>query len=289
MNSCYKKVSVWEALFDSYYQEKIMKRVLFLAMAVCFVFAGTAAAHEFFVIPDEVKDYRAGDTVQINALSTHYFTVGEELEPVEVNEVYAVKNGVKAGADLPLEKNADRVWYETTYRLTDNTPVIIVGNRKGGFYCLFTDGAYADGTKAEAAAANPGKTIATARYFAKYSKYYLNPVASDTSFSAPLGHDLEIIPLDNPGRIRKGSSAKFRVLYKGQPLTNTEIQATYDYYNYKTANAYAQTGKTDGRGEVSFRINQSGIWLIRVSDTRRSARPDTDEDNISAIVVFAVK
>jgi uncharacterized GH25 family protein len=164
-----------------------------------------------------------------------------------------------------------------------------VGSRKGGYYCLFTDGGYADGTRAEAAAANPDKTVAAARYFAKYSKYYLNPAASDTGYGVPLGHDLEIIPLDNPARIRKGSRAKFRVLYDGQPLTNADVRATYDYYNYKTANAYAQTGKTDGKGEVSFRIDQAGIWLIRVSDTRRSARPGTDEDNNAAIVVFTVK
>lgn len=265
-----------------------MKRILFLTLAACAVLAGTAAAHEFFVIPNEVKEYRAGDTVQLNALSTHYFTVGEELEPVEVNEVYAVKNGLRSAA-LPLKANADRVWYEAGYRLTDNAPVIIVGNRKGAYYCLFTDGAYADGSRAEAAAANPGKTIAIARYFAKYSKYYLNPGVNDTSYSVPLGHDLEIIPLDNPARIRRGSTARFRVLYNGQPLANADIQATYDYYDYKTANAYAQAGKTDARGEASFRIDQTGIWIIRISDTRRSTKPGTDEDNNSAIVVFTVR
>jgi uncharacterized GH25 family protein len=266
-----------------------MKKILFFALAAFLACAGQAAAHEFFVIPDEVKDYRAGDTVQLNALSTHYFTVGEELEPVEVNEVYAVKNGERTGAALPLEKNADRVWYQTTYRLGDNIPVIIEGNRKGGFYCLFTDGTYADGPRAAAAAANPGKTIAVARYFAKYSKYYLNPAAADTSYRTPLGHDLEIIPQDNPAGIRKGSTVKFSVLYRGQPLANADVQATYDYYNYKTANAYAQTGKTSARGEVSFKINQSGVWIIRVSDTRKSARPGVDEDNLAAIVVFTVR
>jgi uncharacterized GH25 family protein len=267
-----------------------MKKYGFLVVVLGVLVAGTAVAHEFFVMPNEVKDYRAGDEARINALSTHYFTVGEELEPVEVNEVYAVKNGVK-GAPLPLERNADRVWYETTYRLIDDTPVIIVGNRKGGFYCLFTDGGYADGTRAEAAAAHPDKTVYKSRYFAKYSKLYLNPNAKDASFSAPLGHDLEIIPLDNPAKIKKGlfSRARFRVLYKGAPLANAEIAATYDYYDYKTENAYAQTAKTDAKGEVSFKIDHSGLWLVRISDTRPSSRPGTDEDNIAAIVVFAVK
>jgi uncharacterized GH25 family protein len=268
----------------------MMKKVFF-AFLTCGLLGGVLGAHEFFVIPNELKDYKAGDTVQINALSTHYFTVGEELEPAEVNEVYAVKNGVK-GSALPLKQNPDRVWYETSYRLSDDVPTIIVGNRKGGFYCIFTDGSYADGRRAEVQEANPGRSIATARYFAKYSKYYLNPSSNDTSFSVPLGHDLEIIPLDNPGKIKSGffsTKAKFRVLYKGQPLPNAEISATYDYYNYKTANAYAQTSKTDAKGEVTFKIDNSGIWLVRVSDTRKSVYSDTDEDNNAAMVVFAVK
>jgi hypothetical protein len=241
------------------------------------------------VIPGETKVYKAGDTATLNALSTHYFTVGEELEPVEVNEVYAVKNGTR-GPDLRLERNADRVWYEATYLLTDDAPVVIVGNRKGGFYCLFTDGGYADGTRAEATAANRGKTIAKARYFAKYSKCYLNPDPKDASFSTPLGHEMEIIPLDNPAKITKGffSKAKFRVLYKGEPLANADVSATYDYFNYKTANAYAQTAKTDAKGEVSFKIDNAGLWLVRASDTRKSSYPDTDEDNLAAIAVFTV-
>jgi uncharacterized GH25 family protein len=267
-----------------------MQRNTFLAAVLCAVLGGAVSAHEFFVIPQEVKDYKAGDTVQINALSTHYFTVGEELEPAEVNEVYAVKNGAK-GSPLPLEKNVDRVWYDTSYRLTDDVPTIIVGNRKGGFYCLFTDSSYADGGRAEAALTHPDKTIATARYFAKYSKFYLNPSDRDSSFNIPLGHDLEIIPLDNPAKIKSGwlSKARFRVLYKGQPLSNAEIAATWDYYDYKTANAYAQTVKTDAKGEAVFKITDPGLWLVRVSDTRKSAQPDIDEENNAAIVVFSVK
>ncbi|MDR3356163.1 MAG: DUF4198 domain-containing protein [Spirochaetaceae bacterium] len=266
-----------------------MKKTLFFGIIAGVLFGGALSAHEFFVIPDEVKDYKAGDTVKINALSTHYFTVGEEIEPVEVNEVLVYKNGRKSGGELPLTKNADRVWYETSYRLPDDTPTVIVGNRKGGFYCIFTDGGYADGKRSEVAAASPDKTVSTARYFAKYSKLYLNPNAKDESFSTPLGHELEIIPLVNPAKLKKGSRAKFKVLYKGEPLANAEVGATWDYYNYKTENAYAHVDKTDDKGEVSFKLDSKGLWIIRASDTRPSAYPDTDEDNISAITVFSVK
>jgi uncharacterized GH25 family protein len=267
---------------------KTVKKTLFFVIVMGVLFVGTLAAHEFYVIPDEAKEYKAGDTVKINALSTHYFTVGEELEPVEVNEVLVYKNGRRAGGELPLEKNADRVWYETSYRLTDDTPTVIAGNRKGGFYCLFTDGGYADGRRSDVAAATPDKTISKARYFAKYSKLFLNPSAADTSFSTPLGHDLEIIPLTNPAKLKKGAKAKFKVLYKGYPLANTEVGATWDYYNYKKSDTYAHREKTDGNGEVSFKLDSKGLWIVRASDTRRSSYPDTDEDNIAAIVVFNV-
>jgi uncharacterized GH25 family protein len=268
-----------------------MKKILLPGLLLA-AFMGTTAlwGHEFFVMPNEAKEYRAGDTVQINLLSTHYFTVGEELEPAEVNEVYIVKNGQRTENSLPLSRNDDRVWYEASYRLVDNSLVIIEGIRKGGFYCVFVDGSYADLPPEQAAAANPDKTIARSEYFAKYSKLYLNPAAGDSGFSSPLGHELEIIPLDNPARIRAGSMsrAKFRVLYRGQPLANAEVSATYDYYDYKTANAYAQTERANANGEAIFRINHSGIWLVRVTDTRASTR-GADEDVLSAVLVFSVK
>jgi len=266
-----------------------MKKYL-LVVAVCLFVINMVQAHETYVMPVVNKEYKAGDTVTLAHMSTHYFTVGEELEPVEVNVMTIVKNGSR-GSPLRLTANNDRLWYESTYTLTDNTPVIVEGNRLGGFYGLFTDGGYAEGTRAQITAANPGKTIATMRYFAKYSKFYLNPAANDRSFSTPLGHDLEIIPLDNPAGIRSGASsrARFRVLYKGQPLPNTQVSATWDYYDYKTADKYAQTGTTDSRGEVTFNITNPGLWFVRARDSRRSAQPNTDEDTLSAIVGFAVR
>jgi uncharacterized GH25 family protein len=115
---------------------------------------------------------------------------------------------------------------------------------------------------------------------------------SDTNFSVPLGHDLEIIPLVNPAKITRGlfaPQARFKVLYQGQPLVGAEVGATYDYYNYQTPDAYAQKAVTDKNGEVRFKIDHGGLWFVRVSDTRPSQYPQTDEDNIAAIVGFRVK
>jgi uncharacterized GH25 family protein len=250
--------------------------------------------HETFIIPgDTQKDYKAGDTAQLFGISSHYFAVGEEIEPPDTVEMHVYKNGVK-GANLPLEPNQDRVWYEASYRLTDNTPVIAVFRSIGGFYSIFTDGSYADGNRHEAAEANPGKTVQVSRYFTKWAKLYLNPNSGDKTFNVPLGHDIEIVPLDNPAGLRRNSTLKLRVLYKGQPYANAEVKATYDYYDYHTMDAWAKTAKTDSKGEVSFRLDHPNlgktiIWGFQVGDMRTSTQPDVDEDNLKAMLILAVK
>jgi uncharacterized GH25 family protein len=117
---------------------------------------------------------------------------------------------------------------------------------------------------------------------------YLNPAPEDTTYKEPLGQTLEIVPLTNPAKIARGKNAEFQVLYKGRPLANAEVSATYDGHDPRTENSYALTGTTKQSGRVRFRINQSGIWLVRAGDTRRGD-PGVDVQELAAIVVFTVK
>jgi uncharacterized GH25 family protein len=271
-----------------------MMRKFFCLLSISLVFAGFAFAHETFIIPEDAqKEHKAGDTVRLFGLSSHYFAVGEEIEPPDTVEMHVYKNRVK-GANLPLEANPDRLWYEASYRLTDNTPAIAVFRSIGGFYSILTDGSYMDGNRRQVVEANPGKTVQVSRYFTKWAKFYLNPSRDDRTFSEPLGHDIEIIPLVNPAGLRRNSTVKLRVLYKGQPYANAEVKATHDYYDYHTMDAWAKTGRTDAKGEVSFRLDHANLgktvlWGFQVGDTRRSSRPDVDEDNLKAMLILAAQ
>ncbi|MDR1976255.1 MAG: DUF4198 domain-containing protein [Campylobacteraceae bacterium] len=256
-----------------------------LVLAIFAIFATALSAHEFFVVPREVKDYKAGDTVAIDVLSTHHFVAGEEIEePASVNSVYVLQDGKKT--PLTLKANQERLLYETSWKAKSNSPAIIVGERVGGFYCLTTEGYY-DGTKKECEAA--GVTITKAIYFSKLSKTYLNPNSKDKSFKEPLGQIFEIVPLTNPADITVGKSGKFQVLYSGKPFGDAEIFATYDTFDPKTASAYAKKSKTDKNGVVSFDFDHKGLWFVRVNYHKASTKPDVDEDDINAIVVFRVK
>jgi uncharacterized GH25 family protein len=267
---------------------------LCLILAVCLSVSGFVFGHETFIIPgDTRKEYKAGDTATLAGISSHYFAVGEEIEPPETVEMYVYKNGVK-GANIPLDANTERVWYEGRYRLSDDTPVVAVFRSIGGFYSILTDGSYADGNKRQAAAANPGKTVQVSRYFTKWGKLYLNPNRNDRTFSQPLGLDFEIVPLNNPATLSRNSNITLRVLYKGQPWANGEVKASWDYYDYHTMDAWAQTGKTDAKGEISFRLDHIDmkkpvLWIFQAGDMRKSSQPDVDEDNLKATMVFAVR
>jgi uncharacterized GH25 family protein len=256
----------------------------FLLLAAVLTLGGLARGHEFFVMTDN-KTFKTGDAVPLYVLSTHYFTVGEELEGLKYNRVWARQGGRRT--ELTLKENPDRLWYETEFTLQGDA-VIVEGNRVGGYTTRFTDGSSFEGTPAEAKRANPNKTVARATFLEKFSKTYINPSSRDSGFSTPLGYTLEVIPLENPANYRVGSNAKFRVLYKGQPLANAEVFAVYDYYDYKTLNAYEQKGNTDRNGEISFRISSPGIWIIRVRDSRNSTVPEVSVENNDSIVVFPV-
>jgi uncharacterized GH25 family protein len=261
-----------------------MKKVFLLLTAVL-TLSGAARAHEFFVMSDN-KTFKTGDKVPLYVLSTHYFTVGEELEGLKYNRVWVRQGGRRT--ELALKENPDRLWYETEFVLQGDAPAIVEGNRVGGYTTRFTDGSSFEGTPAEAKRANPNKTVARATFLEKFSKTYINPSPKDSGFSSPLGYTLELIPLENPANYRVGSNARFRVLYKGQPLANAEVFAVYDYYDYKTLNAYVQKGNTNRNGEIAFRIGSPGIWIIRVRDSRNSAVPEVSVENNDSIVVFAV-
>ncbi|GHV51115.1 phosphoribosylglycinamide formyltransferase [Spirochaetia bacterium] len=268
---------------------------LFSLLGMSLVLASLTFAHETTIVTgDTAKDYKSGDTVTLYGISSHYNLVGEELEGLDAVEMYVYKNGVK-GANLPLKEDKDRLWYEAQYRLTDNNLAVAVFRSIGGYTTTFSDGSRVRLNKRQAADANPGKTITKTNYFSKWGKYYINPSKTDRTFSTPLGHDIEIVPLDNPANMRRGSTIKLRVLYRGNPLPNAEVKATYDYYDYRTMDAWVSTGrKTDSKGEISFRLNHPNIgkpvvWIFRAREVQRVNSPETDEENPAATLLFAVK
>jgi hypothetical protein len=73
------------------------------------------------------------------------------------------------------------------------------------------------------------------------------------------------------------------------------VKATYDYFDYRTMDAWASTGrKTGADGEISFRLDHPNmgkpvVWIFRVREAHKVNTPETDEENPAATLLFAVK
>lgn len=104
--------------------------------------------------------------------------------------------------------------------------------------------------------------------------------ATKDVITRPVGQLLEIVPLDNPENIHVGDRFKVRVLYKGEPLPNATVTATFDGFDtsdrsktHKTE-AQAFSDKTGADGTVDIIPLRQGFWKANVEHSENFANPE---------------
>lgn len=86
----------------------------------------------------------------------------------------------------------------------------------------------------------------------------------------PLGHTLEIVPLDNPSAHRVGEAIPMQILFGGEPLADATVTATFEGFDtsYKevghAAEAQAFSKQTDAQGKVDILPLRQGLWKVKV-------------------------
>jgi len=184
---------------------------------------------------------------------------GNELKIEPINEIeFSVKKPLKkAGAYLA------------------------VATRKEGFFTKTTEGYERQSKKGL-------KDVIQCGYYGMYAKAVVDvEKGGGKNFSKPVGHTLEIVPLEDPADLGEGDYMPVKVLYNNEPL-KTELYATY--IGFSTESAWAYTTKTNKEGIGRIKMLKSGIWLIKVG--HKVAYPDPDECDqysYSATLTFEVK
>jgi len=126
------------------------------------------------------------------------------------------------------------------------------------------------------------KGIILSLYYEQYAKALIKAgTGEDDSFSKPIGHKLEIIPLEDPSTLRGcgGHFLRVRVLFNGKPARYCKVYATYGGFSTDDDFAYA-TG-TDGEGVAKIRITHWGPWLIKTD--RKLPAPDDLKDKCNEL------
>lgn len=109
----------------------------------------------------------------------------------------------------------------------------------------------------------------------------------DATAKRLLGSRLEIVPLDNPYSKKRGDTVRFQVYFSGRTLAGRNVFAdNRDGDKYST-----QKAETDANGVVTFKIDKTGVWLIRLVHMQRCEKNcgDADWESFWTALTFGVK
>ena len=127
-------------------------------------------------------------------------------------------------------------------------------------------------------------------YYENYTKALINVgETTNDAYSTPVGHGIEIVPMENPYLKKTGDTLKLKVLYKGRPALFCNVFATYA--GFSPTEDYAFTNKTNGQGISTIRILKPGHWIVKAV-VRKPAKKELQdkciEEKYSATISFEV-
>ena len=164
------------------------------------------------------------------------------------------------GRKEPLTPNPGG-FLATTISFKGEGEYIVAAALKPGFYTMYVE----KGEIHHKLGSKKGlKGIILSLYYEQYTKALVNVgEAADNSFSKPVGHKLEIIPLENPYKLHGcgGHFLPVQVLFKGKPASFCKVFATYSGFSTDDDLAYATS--TDGEGIARIRLTHWGNWLLK--------------------------
>lgn len=125
-----------------------------------------------------------------------------------------------------------------------------------------------------------------------FAKTLLNVNSATDDVTKPVGHILEIVPLQNPVKLQVGDYLDVQVLFKGKPLPMIpyiRLEGTYNGFSTDGANAYS-TWIMGGIARV--KLIYSGSWLLKVGyiiTANPELQDKCDELDYYATLSFAIQ
>lgn len=123
-------------------------------------------------------------------------------------------------------------------------------------------------------------------------------------FSTKLGYPVELIPLQNPYKLKKGDTLEVLFLRDGKPVSAQLIYANYEAVHkheekgehHESEDHHEEEGehreeiqiRTDKSGVARFKLGDSGRWYIRVIHMVNVADEEIDYESKWATLTFEV-
>jgi hypothetical protein len=107
------------------------------------------------------------------------------------------------------------------------------------------------------------------------------------SYSTVLGYDAEIVPLENPYRLKRGATLRVRCLVKGQPVAGLTVLAG----GITPAGALMTEARSvsDSAGIAIIRLAQAGRWYAKFIRMQHSSEPGITHESQWATLTFELR
>jgi uncharacterized GH25 family protein len=260
-----------------------MRRFIILGLAILLMgmISSNAYAHYLWVNADNYNP-EAGEEITISLGWGHHFPEGSLPAADRLKRMYLIS---PEGEEIPLELEAEGeegLVASVKMRLDKPGAYLLVVIKKSGFVTKTTEG-YKYQSKKEL------KGVIKSFWSEGSAKAIINVGGtSGDSLQKEIGQRYEVVPLDNPGKLKEGDYLRVKVILDGVPY-RTMVYATYAGFATEK-DAFAYTTRTNEEGIAKIKILKSGVWLIKASD--KIPYPDSEEaDNYSftSTLTFEIK
>jgi nickel transport protein len=236
----------------------MMKHIHKLAMIFVFIFLSNspARAHELWLAEE-------GSTRTL-----YYGHLDPRIGEQKTIE-YDPQNVLKVKA-FDLQGNEVQVTVKREY------PFTISGFHGSAVYVLTSSGYW---TKTPRGTKNVSKDKADMPVSSWLSYESVKSIEQWTdALSLPLTEDLEITPLKNPIKLKRGKKSRLLVTFKGKPIEGVAVS----YFD-------RPRGESNSAGKINIRIKNSGLQLISASYKQKIESEKADEIVYTTFLSFKVK
>lgn len=227
---------------------------------------------------------RSGALTKIYFGFGHRFPVHDFLDKDKLTEFKLVKPD---GQTQELEPGDGGFLATPLILKKEGAHVVAAAARTGFFSMYFMD----DRLRHKLGSKEGLEKVLLSLYYENYTKALIEVGTTEKdAFISPVGHGIEIVPMENPYLKKPGDSLELKVLHKGRPASFCDVSATY--VGFSATEDYAFSNKTNSRGTSTIRLITPGHCIIRAV-VRKPATEDLRdkciEEKYSATLSFEVR
>ncbi len=255
--------------------------IILSSLAITFIASFSLYAHALWIQPSQFKTDKGG-SLKIKFPNAHQFPATDETEVIDKTLLENIQLVTPEDKSVKLSSWNGNIL--ESKKLNKVGTYIIATVKKGTYGCKTTDGKYEKNKTKEQVA-----DAAICTFSRSFSKAVVcSEKAGGTSFSKAVGHDIEIIPLNDPALLKKGDTISVKVMLNGKPY-ETDIDTTYEGFK-KENEMFALKIKTDKDGIARITLTDSGLWLLKVNNKiPYKDLKKADEQSYNATLSFFIK